>query len=216
MAEFWIGQRRYGTKGAARDAVRKVLQGSPVGVELDGEEFDLVRDLLDMHSEAAEKIGTGVAVIRIAAPMPGTKYQRFELVRTDGSPMDFSYLSCLQTPSLRSQVHNVMRFEVKDRTSDYFESRKAAGTFTSDLSGVPLQHNDTAVSYFQGPSFAEIADEFAAAEGGWEAIELTTSTDPGPGQFVDRDQAGRWRAHWQERAVLGLLTQPENRARRRS
>jgi hypothetical protein len=72
------------------------------------------------------------------------------------------------------------------------------------------------VSYFRGPSFIQIADGFAAAEGGWAAINLTSSTDPGPGQFVDRDQAERWRAHWEERAELGLLTQAENRARRRS
>jgi hypothetical protein len=214
VAVTWIGRRRYTTKTAAGDAVRKILYGNPIGTELAGEEFDLVRDLLDMHHEAKEKIGVGVAGIRIAPPQKG-KYPGFEVVRTDGSTIDFSYRTCLTTPSLRSQVHNVMQVEIEGKKTAYFESRLAAGTFTSDLSGVPLDTSDTAVSHFRGPAFAQIADGFAAAEGGWEAIELTPSTAYGLGLFVDRDQADRWRDYWEERAVLGLLTQAENRSRPR-
>lgn len=215
MAVFWIGQRRYRTKTAAGDAVRAVLHGNPVASELSGEDFDLVRDLLDMHHEAADKIGVGVSGIRIAPPLIG-KYPGFEVIRTDGSTIDFSYKTCLTAPSLRSQVLNVMRAEVDDKTTTYFEARIEEGTFTSDESGVPLDRNDTAVSYFRGPSFARIADEFAAIEGGWEAIALTPSTDKGLGRFVDGSQLERWRAHWDDIAELGLLTISENRRRPRS
>ncbi|WP_105975920.1 DCL family protein [Streptomyces geranii] len=218
MAVFWIGQRRFATKGAARAAVQEVLHGYPVGTVLSGEVFDLLRDLLDMHPDAEDKIGVGVADIRIA-PSPHPKYKKypaFEVVRTDESTIDFSYRDCIDHPSLRSQVHNVMRVEVEDKTTAYFESRLAEETFVSDESGRPLQLNDTAVSYFRGPSFAQIADGFAATEGGWEVIELTPSTQQGLGQFADRDQAGRWRAHWEDRAILGLLTTSENRTRPRS
>ncbi|MFE2347964.1 DCL family protein [Kitasatospora cineracea] len=214
MAVFWIGHRRYGTKKAAGDAVRAVLHGHPIGTELTGEEFDLVRDLLDMHHEAEQKIGEGVAAIRIAPPQQGP-HPGFEVVHPDGSAIDFSYLTCLKAPTLRSQVHNVMQAETKDLRTAYFEKRIAAGTFTSDLSGVPLDTSDTAVSHFQGPAFSRIADAFAAAEGGWEAIPLTPSTAYGLGQFVDRGQAERWRVYWQSRAVLGLLTKAENRTRPR-
>ncbi len=210
MAKFWIGQREYRTKAAAGDAVRAVLHKHPVGTALSGDEFDLVRDLLDMHHEAEQKIGVGVASIRVAPPFMGP-HPGFEVVRTDGSVIDFSYRSCLQTPSLRSQVHNVMRVEIDDLTTAYFESRLAQETFVSDLSGVPLRTNDTAVSYFQGPSFAQIADGFGAAETGWEAIKLTPSTAHGLGRFVDRNQSERWRTYWAARARLGLLTKSENR-----
>jgi len=212
MAEFSIGRRRYRTKGAAGEAVQAVLHGNPVGSELSGEEFALVRDLLDMHHEAEDKIGVGVAGIRIAPPLKG-KWPGFEVIRTDGSTIDFSYKSCLTHPSVSSQVRNVMRVEVEEFGTAYFESRLAAGTLVSDLSGVPLRSDATHVSHFQGPPFAEIADTFAAAEGGWEAIELTPSTDHGLGRFVDREQAERWRAHYEQRAVLGLLSPSENLSR---
>ncbi|MGR6998897.1 DCL family protein [Yinghuangia aomiensis] len=138
MPVFWIGTRRYRTKTEAGDAVRAVLHGRPIGTELVGEEFDLIRDLLDMHHEAQDKIGVGVAAIRIAPPLKGP-YRGFEVVRTDGTTIDFSYQTCLRKPSLRSQVHNVLRDEIEDKTTAYFDARYAEGTFTSDESGVPLQ-----------------------------------------------------------------------------
>ncbi|MFF7034828.1 DCL family protein [Streptomyces griseus] len=208
----------YRTKAAAGDAVRAVLHGCQRGTELSGEEFDLVRDLLDMHPEAADKIGAGVVSILVdRGPQPEyPKYSSFYLVRTDGVKDDFSYQACLKHPSLRSKVHNVMQVEILGKKTAYFDSRIAAGTFMSDESGVALQLSDTAVSHFLGPSFAQIADEFSAVEGGWEAIELTPSTDQGLGRFIDRGQAERWSAWWEDRAVLGLLTQSENRARPRA
>ncbi|MFC8765809.1 DCL family protein [Streptomyces sp. NPDC057193] len=218
MAVFWIRHRRYPSKGDAKAAVRAVLHGHPKGTELTGEDFDLVRDLLDMHPDSAGKIGDGVGAIKIG-PSPHPKYQKypsFWVVRPNGSTVDFSYKDCFDHPSLRSQVHNIMRVEIEDKTTAYFESRLAEGTFTSDESGVPLQLHDTAVSYFRGPPFSQIADEFADAEGGWETIELTPSTDQGLGRFVDRNQAERWRAWWEDRAVLALLTQAENRGRPRA
>lgn len=214
MAVFWIGERRYKSKQAAGDAVRGVLHAYPVGAALSGDEFDLIRDLLDMHPNAEEKIGLGVTGIQIAPPQQGP-HPGFEATRIDGSIIDFSYLSCLTKPSLRSHVHNVMRAEVADLTSVYFEARYADGTFHSDESSTPLDRDDTAVSYFRGPAFAQIADAFAEIEGGWESITVTPSTTYGLGRFTDSDQLARWRAHWEDRAVLGLLTQAENRRRPR-
>ena len=212
MAEFWIGDRQFPTKTAAGDAIRAVLHGHRVGTELADEEYQLIRNLLDMHPEAQDKIGAGVAGIRIGAPRKGP-HPCFEIIHTDCDPIDFSYKTCLKAPSIRSQVHNVMRFETADQRTAYLQSRIAAGTFVSDESGTPLDLDHTHVSYFQGPPFAQIADLFAAAEGGWEAIELSPSTEPGPGKFVDRDQAERWRQHHGQQAVFGLLTAEEGRRR---
>lgn len=217
MAVYWIGLRRFDTKGEAQVKVRRVLHGHPWGTVLSGEDFDLIRDLLDMHPDARDKIGDGVDAILIDQG-PHPKYPHhpsFYVIRSDGYRDDFSYKDCFSHPSLRSQVHNVMRVEVEDKVTAYFDSRIAAGSFSSDLSGTPLQQSDTAVSYFRGPSFAQIADDFAAREGGFEAIELTAPAQQRLGRFVDRDQAERWRTWWTERAMLGLLTKQENRTRPR-
>jgi hypothetical protein len=215
VPEFWIGRRRYRTKGEAKEAVREVLYRYPEGSTVDREEDHLLLlDLLDMHHEADDKIGPGVDAFAIAPPQRGTS-PGFEVIRTDGSRIDFSYLTCLKPPTHRQQGLNVMRDEVKSHVSAYFESRRAAGSLVSDQSGMPLDSSSTAVSYFQGPSFVEIAEEFAEVVGGWEAIELSPSTEPGVGRFADRDVADRWRSHHQERAKLGLLSTQENQRRPR-
>ncbi|MDX2526210.1 DCL family protein [Streptomyces europaeiscabiei] len=215
MAEFWIGQRRYRTKGAAQEAVQEVLYRYNVGSIVDQEDdHQLLLDLLDMHPNADDKIGSGVEAFAIAAPQRGP-YPGFEVIRTDGSRIDFSYRECLKPRTYRQQVLNVMRDEVKATISVYFESRKAADSLLSDHSGTPLESTNTAVAYFRGPSFNDIAREFAESHGGWEAIELTSSAEKGLGRFVDRDLAERWFIHHQAHAVLGLLSAEENRRRLR-
>jgi len=215
VAEFSIGHRRYRTKGDAKEAVREVLYQYTVGSIVDQEDHHLLLlDLLDMHHEADDKIGPGVEAFAIAPPQRGP-YPGFEVIRTDGSRIDFSYQTCLKPPTYRQQVMNVMRDEVKSAINTYFESRKTIGSLVSDQSGTPLNSSNTAVSYFRGPSFVDIAEEFAKTVGGWEAIELTSSTEPGLGRFKDRDLAERWFSHHQERAVLGLLSSQENQRRPR-
>lgn len=215
MPEFRIGQRQYPTKQAAGDAVRAVLYGYSVGSTVDRpEDHLLLLDLLDLHAEAADKIGSGVEAFVIAPPLRGS-YPGFAVVRTDGSSVDFSYLACLKPPTYRQQVSSAMRAEVEEDVNAYFASRVAAGTLVSDQSGAQLDYGDTHVSYFRGPTFAEIAGSFAASAGGWAAIALTSSTDQGLGTFTDRALSERWRSHHTEHAVLGVLSSQENLRRPR-
>ncbi|WP_319020259.1 DUF3223 domain-containing protein [Streptomyces peucetius] len=67
MPEAAIGERRYPTKAAREEAVRDILCRHSVGAVVDQEEDDLLlRDLLDMHPKAAEKVGPGVAHFRVS------------------------------------------------------------------------------------------------------------------------------------------------------
>ncbi|MFI5525199.1 DCL family protein [Streptomyces platensis] len=215
MAEFWIGHRRYRTKSDAKEAVREVLYRYPIGNSVDQEDDHLLLlDLLEKHHEADDKIGPGVNGFAIAPPQRGP-YPGFEVIRTDGSRIDFSYQTCLRPPTYRQQVMNVMRDEVKPDINAYFETRRDSGTLLSDTSGAPLDSNSIAVSYFRGPSFVDIAEGFAETVGGWKGIEMTPSTEPGLGRFKDRQLAAQWCSHHRERAVLGLLSSQENQQRPR-
>jgi hypothetical protein len=138
------------------------------------------------------------------------------VIRTDGTRIDFSYLACLKPPSYRQQVSSAMRVEVEVNVTAYFTARAAANTLVSDESGRTLDIADTHVSYYRGPSFAELAAAFALDAGGWETIELTASSSPGRGQFLDRQLAERWREYLQEHAVLALLSSQENLRRPRT
>ncbi len=56
MPEVWIGSRRYATKKARQEAVQAILGRYGLGQVVDQEDDDLLlRDLLDMHPDAADR-----------------------------------------------------------------------------------------------------------------------------------------------------------------
>ncbi|WP_435244269.1 DUF3223 domain-containing protein [Streptomyces sioyaensis] len=215
MAELWIGPRRYATKKARQEAVQDILGRYGLGQVVDQEQDDLLlRDLLNMHPDAAEKSGPGVDYFRVIAT-PRGHHKGPEAVLVNGDKVAFSYQKCLQAPTHRQRVLDAMRTEVQPQVNSYFESRNAANTLISDETGQPLASNDAHVSYFRGPRFHDIAVQFVEEADGWDAVDLTAETARGLALFTDRALAERWHAHHRERAVLGLLSSKENLRRPR-
>ncbi|WP_245880821.1 DUF3223 domain-containing protein [Streptomyces zhaozhouensis] len=210
MPEYMIGTRRYPTKKAREEAVRDILRRYRAHTVVENEEDDLLlRDLLNMHPDAEEKIGPGVDYFRVIKT-PRGNHNGPEAVHINGHREPFSYMKCLQPPSHAQRVRAAMRTEIEAQVNSYFESRRAAGTLVSDESGAALDPADTHVSYFRGPRFHDLATQFIADVGGWEAVELTSETERGLALFTDRQLGSKWQAHHQEHAVLGLLTSKEN------
>ncbi|MFE3373922.1 DCL family protein [Streptomyces sp. NPDC059173] len=209
VPEFSIGPRTWPTKGAAGDAVRAIRDAYNVDEKVDRpEDHALLRDLIELHPDAPEKIGCGLDSFVIDQPMRG-RHSEFKIVRTDGTEIDFSYQSRLSPPSHRTQVLAAMRGETVGTTTAYFAMRAATNTLTSDQSGTPLDANDPHISHFQGPPFVDIATQFAAGAG-WDQIELNSATTTGYAKFKDRALAQQWVEHHKAHAVLGLLTPQEN------
>ncbi|KQV13471.1 MULTISPECIES: DUF3223 domain-containing protein [unclassified Kitasatospora] len=215
MPAYWLGEREFRTKGDAEREVSDLLKRYDFNVVVTREEDDqLLRDALDKHPKVGEKVGPGIEYFRIIrTPLGNHKGPLAVWVNGDSAP--FSYKDCFKAPSHRQQVVDSMRYEVQPQVNAYFESRSATDTLRSDESGIPLTPDNVNVAYFQGPRFIDLANAFAEAAGGWEVFELATTTERGLARFVDRDLAGRWHAHHQEHAVLGLLSKPENRQRPR-
>ncbi|MFF3208419.1 DUF3223 domain-containing protein [Streptomyces sp. NPDC002962] len=215
VPEVWIGSRRYATKKARQEAVQAVLGRYDLGQVVDQEDDDLLlRDLLDMHPDAAEKVGPGVDRFRII-PTPRGHHKGPEAIRIDGSKVAFSYQKCLEAPTHRQRVLDAMRTEIQPQVNTYYESRKASNTLVSGEGGQLLAPDDTHVSYFRGPRFHDIAMEFIQATGGFDAVDLTSETARGLALFTDRTLAERWHDHHREHAVLGLLSAKENLRRSR-
>lgn len=94
MPEASIGARRYPTKAAREEAVRDVLRRYDPGDDVSQEEDDLLlRDPLDMHPKAADKIGPGVAHFRIVKT-PRGNHRGPQGVHINGDGAAFSYELC--------------------------------------------------------------------------------------------------------------------------
>lgn len=114
-----VGDEPFVTKASLRRRVQEIfLQGYG---EVDSENARFLAELFDRHPSAAEKIGAGIARIRIARMQPWGKHG-FEIERVDGTRVDISYLECLSpsTPkhwfraACRSAVAE-QKFAVRDR-----------------------------------------------------------------------------------------------------
>ncbi|WLQ31930.1 DUF3223 domain-containing protein [Streptomyces castrisilvae] len=134
-----------------------------------------MRDLLDMHPNAAAEVGPGVDPFRII-PTPRGHSKGPEAVLVDGSKVAFSYQKCLDAPTHRRRVPAAMRTEIQPQVNTCYESRKASHTLVSDESGQPLAPDETHVSYFRGPRFHDIAMKFVQSADGFDAVDLTAET----------------------------------------
>ncbi|MFF1350490.1 DUF3223 domain-containing protein [Streptomyces sp. NPDC058322] len=158
MPEVWIGLRRYTTKKARQEAVQAILGRYGLGQVVDQEDDDLLlRDLLDMHPDAADKVGPGGDRFRII-PTPRGHHKGPEAVLVDGSKVAFSYQKCLDAPTHRQRVLAAMRTEIQPQVNTYYESRKASHTLVSDESGQPLAPDDTHGLLLPRPAFPRHRD----------------------------------------------------------
>jgi hypothetical protein len=92
---YVVGGEPFASKDALKQRAQEILRG---GIrEIEGQDAVFLRELFERHPSTVEKIGVGIARIRVARMLPfGTI--GFEIARLDGTRVDISYKECL-TPS---------------------------------------------------------------------------------------------------------------------
>ena len=86
--------RTFATQSAAMEFFRLMLNRYPVGDRVTIADAQDLAALLKRHNEYAEKLGVGIDHFTVMVA-PGFKTNCFEIVRTDGSRIDFSYQRCI-------------------------------------------------------------------------------------------------------------------------
>ena len=123
--------RFFETKLARREHFKRMLAEHPIGVPIPEPDDGDLRDLIELHPDAAEKIGVGVAYFFVQ-PNPPYNTRGFQICRSDGTQESFSYQACLNgRPSPLAEVSTAMRLEVGDDIQrekiEHFESNAADG-----------------------------------------------------------------------------------------
>nr|MCU0649682.1 DCL family protein [Gemmatimonadaceae bacterium] len=96
-----IGERVFGTQKSAMDEARRVRDRYADGQMVTGDDVDFLMDLLYLHSEAADKIGSGVAGFSVDRDHVYRTTRCFFVHRTDGSSTDFSFENCIKGANAR-------------------------------------------------------------------------------------------------------------------
>jgi hypothetical protein len=207
-----IGRFEFRSKKAAREHIRKILWSTPRGLRLMGDDAELVMALAYMHPAAEEKIGVGIDYVSVGTfdyGAPG-----FQITRVDGTRVPFSYDAPLDgAPSHRGQVNIAMRWAIDPQIRSFrrkmFEDSPA---YTCPETGIVITNTpDTEVDHVN-PTFAKLADAYAASVGGFDDIGLCRSDDHSGPALVEPHRAQFWQFHG-ERARLQLVHRLGNIAR---
>lgn len=179
-----IGGRTFDTKDAARDFIRTnvidAFDGAP-RIPL-GPIHDFVEDLLNLHADAVEKIGSGVDYFRVdpasdwkkGVPVKASN-RTLVVVQKDGTPIDWSWDGIIKDPSAIMQKRTALRNAAYGRIQAIKRAAFAAGPVLCARTGLLISGPDGAQVRYHRPTFAALTDGFAATVGGWSAITTTSS-----------------------------------------
>jgi hypothetical protein len=204
---FVIGPYRFVTKKEATERVREVLNMSPLGSFLQGNEFNLVRWLLNMHSEVDIKVGPGVVAISVDRNTMGSR--GFWLHRADSSVVDFSYRHCLNgKPNHRQEILAAMRWEVdpqifKFRDWVFATQADDQGRVKCPLTGLLVTRSESNVDH--AVRFVDMADYFVKCVGGYDGIEYECAETGARGWLKDRQLGEAWQTWHEKYAQLRVV-----------
>lgn len=201
MPPYSIGPYPFRTKGEAEQEVRRILHESPMREPLRGYEHDLIRCLVDLHHDAAEKIGPGVKSIYVNVVEYGSR--GFWIERTDATVIDFSYKRALRKPTARADAAAAMRREIMPQVAEFLASAFAeSDTIACPLTGQHLRRTDGHVDHVI--PFASVAHDFLMHRGmSWDDVRVRGNAIGC--ELSDRDLAHDWQEWHRSKAVLRFI-----------
>jgi hypothetical protein len=200
-----LGNRRFPSKKAAADFIKMLLK-SPVG-KLQGDNFEIVRDLIYRHPNAGDKVGPGIKDIWLRKCQDFGRNNQFIIERTDGSCMDFSYKNCLagKLPTFKGYFSIACRNAVASdiiafRDNELLWNPIIFCPYTKEV----LTRNNCHVDHAPPEPFAKIVDDYINENKiNIFVVEIQGNTVK---TFKDPVIAAHFRTYHRNKAKLRLLS----------
>lgn len=149
------------TKEALRRRCRSILYAYKPGQKLSTPDLAFMRDLIDRHENADDKIGCGIVAMFVMPDAFGK--QCFGLLRSDGSKTDFSFNSCLRKKPADADFRAACRTAIVYQIQRFRDRVFTAGTpvyceFTHEL----ITPSNCHVDHIPPLTFKALLDRFVA------------------------------------------------------
>ncbi|WP_396659184.1 DCL family protein [Microbacterium oxydans] len=190
---FVIPSRTFASRTAAKNYIRdEILHAYDVGERISaGTHHQILSEMLELHSEATEKIGPGIDHFYIEATwrLPGKEavgrnQRAIIVVRTDGEQRDWSYHHVIDSPTKAANVKSALAFALDNGRLARRDIDFAAGEVRCAVSGEVIPQKHQADTRHLNPTWHELTSGFVGQHGGWDAIETHSGNG---GVFVGRD-----------------------------
>jgi hypothetical protein len=208
-----LGAHEFRSKDAARKFVSKALHGArlgPASAELDA----VLRDLLEHHPEAAEKIGCGVDFFEVAVDETW-KSRQFHAVRLDGTRTRFSYIACFESDAVRyaiQQAKRALRNAIAPQIVAFRDARvRGGGRVVDEVTGELIPEGELHVDHAP-PEFDKILHGWLAERGhSLAALAIVPHGDTStPTHLADEAISLDWQRYHLDRARLRLVARQTN------
>lgn len=212
--EFVVNGLLFTSKVALKGAICAILERYEPGQILDQDDTDFMYDVIQMHPNAADKVGCGVKAFGVQRN-PSYKNKEFMLVRKDGTQTDFSFNKCLRPPTQLARFLQACRQSVADGIIAF---RHAYFQMTPnpvcELTGELLTMENSHVDHAPPHTFRYIAEMFIQKyHVDVERVTLTSGGDNSCWVLMPTDLEALWTDyHWQY-AKLRVISAAENMRR---
>lgn len=209
--KYLISGIEFRTKQEITEYAQSILHGYGVGNVLTGKDFEFIYDLLQRHPKVDEKMGCGVKEFRIMKGLFDTR--AFEIVRTDGTTTDFSYVKCISSKNELHDIRMACREAVRDDTlgfkQNYFDAEADVNMMVEcPLTGEKVAWEDAHVDHMPPDTFDSIFRQWLdKGEIDPKSVEIGGYEDGEMGKyFKDSDLKERFREFHNQCAKLRVTS----------
>lgn len=202
---WWSAE--FGTKQAAKQRVRDIVNHAVLGEALEGQALEWILEVLSHHPQWPEKCGGGVAAVQVVeyAHVYGTN-RGLLVVRHDGSCIDISWVACFDGQPHDREVKQAARYEIAGQRDGVAWSDRC------EICGQPL-NRPIQIDHRPPLTFDVLLNEFMATRSlTWNDLAVV-SRDGLHNQFLDRALAADWWSFHAARAQLRVVHKACNLSR---
>ncbi len=190
---------------AWRNRCREIISRYEDFVPLNTEDHTFVRNILNYHPEARQKIGSGVCRIWVQKNPPYST-RGFWVERTDGGKTDFSFYECMSGSTKLKRTKIAARFAIYPSILKF---KSQAVYSVCPVLGIPIHSGNAHVDHCPPWTFNYLFNDFFD---GMElgAIAITDRDGTIGCDFADIDFKNEWMGFHDQNAVLRMISAKAN------
>lgn len=182
MAKITINGTSYSSKKVLIQACKDVLYGNKIGTALTGSDFDLINNVLKLHHDYDNKVGSSSYDIIVGHCQVNAKNNMFYINRSDGTSTDFSFYKCILPQSkvtkVKRSLKDTIRLQMMGYKGTYFEDHgDAGGILKFCVSGESVCMSNSHLDHYPKQFDEIVYDWFIINKLNVEDIELVPAGD---------------------------------------
>lgn len=197
--EYLVGGLRFKTQKQLKEYVRWILHAAPSGEPLNDRSLAFMNELLSLHPQADQKIGSGVKAMVVRQNPVFRDTRGFWIIRTDGSETDFSFLECISASNHRAKVLSAARGAVVGqilafREAWFANNADVSGYVVCPLTGDAVTVENCHVDHIPPQTFVRLWEQFMEwQDTNFDKVALLPGQDNSFGDvFADQQFSADW------------------------